>query len=165
MRVFVLFAAVFGLLVLPHSLQAGNNPFQSSGLPIPRFVSLGSDKVFVRSGPALRYPVRWVFQKKGLPVEVIQEFDTWRKIRDAEGEEGWIHQSLLSGRRSVLVRAEGLVSLHKRAGEGSTLLAKLEPDVVAELQGCRPGWCDISAEGYRGWVQRQFLWGVYAREE
>ena len=77
--------------------------FNNSGLTIPRFVSLRSNKVFVRTGPALRYPIKWIYTREGLPVEVVQEFDTWRKVRDKDGEEGWIHSSLLSGKRHAVI--------------------------------------------------------------
>ena len=83
--------------MFPRVSAAQDELYDNSGLPIPRFVTLRSDKVFVRTGPGVRYPIKWVFQKENLPVEVIQEFDTWRQIRDRDGEEGWIHQSLLSG--------------------------------------------------------------------
>ena len=82
--------------------QAG----RSTGLPLPRFVSLAADRVNVRFGPGKQYPVNWVFARKGLPVEIIAEFDTWRKIRDYDGEEGWIHSSLLSSRRTIMVTGE-----------------------------------------------------------
>lgn len=131
---------------------------------IPRFVSLRADKVFVRTGPALRYPIKWVFQKEGLPVEVVQEFDTWRKIRDHEGEEGWIHQSLLSGRRRVMIEGDARVSLRRQANEEAQIVAFAEPRVVAELRACQDNWCSISKDGYRGWVPRNLLWGVYGHE-
>lgn len=139
--------------------------YNATGLPIPRFVSLRSDKVFVRTGPALRYPIKWVFQKEGLPVEVVQEFDTWRKIRDPDGEEGWVHQSLLSGHRSVVVSAEEGITLRKDPLDSARASAVLESGVVASLQSCVSSWCEVSAGGYRGWTQRNFLWGIYADEE
>ncbi len=141
--------------------------YQTSGLPIPRFVSLRADKdkVFVRSGPALRYPVKWIYQKEKLPVEVIQEFDTWRKIRDFEGDEGWIHQSLLSGQRTVLIKADDLVPLQKDEDAPERLVAKLEPDVIADLTRCDRTLCEVSAGGFSGWADRKYLWGIYADEE
>ncbi len=75
----------------------------ASGLPLPRFASLGSSKINVRVGPGQKYEVAWIFIQNGLPIEIIQEFDAWRKIRDSEGAEGWIHKTLLSGRRTALV--------------------------------------------------------------
>lgn len=141
--------------------------YQTSGLKVPRFVSLRADKdkVFVRSGPALRYPVKWIYQKQKLPVEVIQEFDTWRKIRDFEGEEGWIHLSLLSGQRTVLIRADDLVPLQKDESSPERLVARLEPDVIADLTTCHKTLCEISAGGFSGWAERKFLWGIYEDEE
>lgn len=139
--------------------------YQTSGLPIPRFVSLRSDKVFVRSGPALRYPIKWIYQKEKLPVEVIQEFDTWRKIRDAEGDEGWVHQSLLAGQRTVLIKADDLVPLRKDPRSPDRLVAKLEPDVIAEVATCEQQLCAVSAGGFSGWAERKFLWGIYEGEE
>lgn len=141
--------------------------YQTSGLKVPRFVSLKADKdkVFVRSGPALRYPVKWIFQKQNLPVEIIQEFDTWRKVRDFEGDEGWIHQSLLSGKRTVLVRGDELVALQKETDTPERLVARLEPDVIADLTRCQKTLCEISAGGFTGWADRKFLWGIYEDEE
>ena len=139
--------------------------FRATNLPLPRFVSIASNEVNVRSGPALRYPIKWIFQKRGLPVEIIQEFDHWRKIRDHEGEEGWVHKSLLSGRRSVIIDDSGLVEMYDRTGNRKRLVARLEPGVVARAIQCiEEGWCEIEKDGYSGWVDRNFLWGIYERE-
>ncbi len=171
------------LLVLPHSAEAQKavsvaEPAQttlavdtpaanknSSGLPIPRFVSLAKEKVFVRTGPALRYPVKWIYQREKLPVEIIQEFDTWRKIRDMDGDSGWVHTSMLSGDRSVIVKGEVPLSVRKEALEGSNPVVLLEPNVVAEVGGCHGTWCEVSSQGYTGWAQRKFLWGIYDSED
>lgn len=177
-RVLILFvSAMIGLALIGTTLSYAQTAvsqeqteeqkrlFSPSGLPIPRFVSLRSNKVFVRSGPARRYPVKWVFRKKGLPVEIIQEFDTWRKIRDHEGEEGWIHQSLLSGQRTILTKAVQPVVLQNKPGDEGRAIARVEPNVVAEVEQCQEGWCQIEAQTYRGWSPRKFLWGIYAGEE
>ncbi len=92
-----LFTLIMAAFALPLKAQENANP---SGYPLPRFASLRSEPINVRKGPGIRYEVAWVFVKEGLPVEIIQEFDTWRKIRDLDGQEGWIHQNLLSGRRT-----------------------------------------------------------------
>ena len=73
-----------------------------SGLPLPRFVSLKSGSVNSRIGPGVNYPVDWLYLKPGLPMEIIQEYDNWRRVRDADGAEGWINQSLLSGERTAI---------------------------------------------------------------
>lgn len=145
--------------------------FRGSGLPVPRFVSLRSDHIYARSGPGMRYPIKWVFQKESLPVEVVQEFDTWRKIKDKDGETGWVHQSLLSGARNVIVqaldsKAPAPVDMHKNPDPGSRLVARLEPGVVAALRQCDEGkFCQVSAQGFRGWIDRRFLWGIYPGEK
>lgn len=141
-----------------------SEPAPASGLPIPRFVSLRSDKVFVRTGPALRYPIKWIYNKSELPVEIVQEFDTWRKIRDVDGDEGWVHQSLLSPKRSALVRADELINLNEKGDITTPVIARLEPQVLALVSACDGQWCEVESGGYHGWAEQKFLWGVYAGE-
>jgi len=145
------------------------NPATEKGpvtsLPMPRFVSLRADAVYVRAGPGMRYPVRWVYQRRHYPVEITQEFDTWRKIRDADNEEGWVHQSLLSSNRFVLVQAERAITIYKRPDAEARPVAQLEPNVVARLLACRDEWCEVEASGFDGWLLKNQLWGVYAPEE
>lgn len=136
-----------------------------TGLPLPRFVSLRSDTVYVRAGPGMRYPVKWVYQRRAYPLQVIQEFDTWRKIRDADGEEGWVHQSLLSGNRNVLIVGEGLSTLLKKPDSDARPVAQIEAGVVAKLNECADNWCEVSVSGYDGWLLKSSLWGVYEHEE
>lgn len=147
------------------SLAQDKDLRNSSGLPIPRFVSLKSDKVFVRAGPGLRYPIKWVFKKEGLPVEIVQEFDTWRKIRDQDGEEGWVHQTLLSGKRTAMVTADKGGVLMRKPVTGASPVAVLEPKVLVALAQCHGAWCSAEAEGFKGWIERKSLWGIYATEE
>lgn len=153
----------------PSSPAAAAPVWRVSGLPVPRFVTLRPDKVYARTGPALHYPVRWVFQKPGLPVEVIQEFDNWRKIRDRDGAEGWVHQSLLSGARGVVVKgAEGGEPLPLRHDpeENTPLVARIEPGTVARLEVCNDGgWCEIKVQGFDGWIEKPLLWGIYPDEK
>jgi SH3-like domain-containing protein len=138
--------------------------FRSTDLPLPRFVSLRSDKVYARSGPALRYPIKWVYQKNDLPVEITQEYDTWRKIRDVDGDEGWIHQSLLTGERTALVRSDQMTPMQEGSSYTTRMVARLEPGVVGRIQKCTKQWCKLEAGGYRGWIERKFLWGIYDHE-
>lgn len=139
--------------------------FNNSGLEIPRFVSLRSDKVFVRTGPALRYPIKWVYKRQGLPVEIIQEFDTWRKIRDRDGEEGWIHQSLLSGKRHAVIVGDLTTFMFKKPESTAKKLAILENGSVLALKKCDAFWCQGEIEGFSGWVERKSLWGIYESDE
>ena len=130
----------------------------------PRFASLRADKVNVRIGPGVRYPIAWVFVRRDLPVEVTAEFDLWRKIRDIDGAEGWVHASLLSGRRSAVVT--GGVRMLRRAPEAeSPAIAHAESGVVVELLRCTGAWCEVAAAGVRGWARRAHLWGVYPGEQ
>ena len=136
---------------------------RGSGLPIPRFASLKSDEVNVRTGPGSRYPVDWVFTRKNMPVEIVAEYENWRKIRDWQGASGWVYQGLLSGKRSFIVPAKP-ASLFKTPATSAAVVAKLEPEVVGEIRSCAGDWCRVRAGGVTGWVQRAGLWGVYKSE-
>jgi len=138
---------------------------KSTGLPLPRFVSLRSDEVNMRTGPGVQYPVDWVYKRQFLPVEIIAEFGTWRKIRDWQGTQGWIHQSMLGGRRTLIVTGAER-SLRKKARSNSKPIARLEPGVVGRLVKCPEtmGWCRVEVGGFDGWLRRVDFWGVYRNE-
>src|SRR5215207_6492082 len=145
-------------------------PKLSSGLPLPRFVSLKSDKVNVRGGPTKDHDMAWIFTRAGLPVEVTAEFDNWRRIRDWEGAEGWVYHSLLSGRRTALVTAspkskDVLLPLRDKADLHTTVTARLQPGVVAMVKKCTGGWCRIAGNGFDGWIEQERLFGVYPNEK
>ncbi|QPC43449.1 hypothetical protein HW532_12535 [Kaustia mangrovi] len=138
-----------------------------SGLPLPRFVSLKTDRVNVRRGPSTAHQVSWVFARKGLPVEIIAEYDHWRRVRDSEGEEGWVYHSLLTGRRTALVapwRRDGALELHSEPNDRSATVARLETGVVGDVVDCTGEWCEITVSGYDGWIEQTMLWGVYPGE-
>lgn len=139
-----------------------------SGLPIPRFVSLKAEKVNVRRGPSSDHPVSWVFQRKGLPVEIVAEFENWRRVRDSDGEEGWILQNMLSGKRTAVIapwKAGQNVPMHASAAAGSGLVAQVGAGVVTEVEGCDGNWCEITAGSFDGYVEQSQLWGVYPGEK
>lgn len=135
-----------------------------SGLPLPRFVSLASGEVNVRSGPGKDYPIRWVFTRSGLPVQVTDEADGWRKIIDFEGGEGWIHSSLLTSDRTVIVTEE-IRDLRRSPSLESIAILQLEPGVVGELVSCERWFCMISVNDKRGWLLRDEFWGVLEGED
>jgi len=131
--------------------------------PVPRFASLRADEVNLRTGPGERYPIDWVLVKKGLPVEIVQEFDVWRKIRDSQGSEGWVHQRMVTGTRTVIV-AGAMRLLHGEPDAAAAVVARVEPGVVARLLECRGPWCRIETQGIKGWLGRSEVWGVYPDE-
>lgn len=140
----------------------------ASGLPVPRYVSLKSDRVNLREGPSKEHRTIWVFQRAGLPVEITAEFEIWRKVRDSEGAEGWVLHSLLSGRRTALVAPwkKGIDStLYDKASAQSATIAKLQPNVIANVRSCDGAWCRVSVEGFSGYLQQSDLWGVYPNEK
>lgn len=151
---------VLGLLApgLPGA-EAAND----SGLPVPRFVSLRSGEVNLRTGPGTRYPIEWVLTKRSLPVEVVQEFDTWRKIRDHQGSEGWVQSSFLTGRRTLLITG-ATRKLRADRKDDAAIVAMAEPGVVGRLLECRETWCRAEIGGYKGWLKRSEFWGAYSDE-
>ena len=135
-----------------------------SGLPIPRFVSLKADRVNMHIGPAKNYETKWVYQRAGLPVEITAEFENWRRIRDADGTEGWVYHSLLSGRRTGVVTAKSkddLISVYEAPDIKSDVSALLQPGVLSSVKRCNATWCRVTGQGFEGWVQQHRLWGVY----
>lgn len=136
-------------------------------LPVPRFVSLKSERVNARMGPTRDHQVIWIYQRAGLPVEVTAEFDNWRRIRDHEGTETWVFHSMLSGRRTAMVMARGnagdLVPLMNRAG-GERVVARVEPRVQGIVRSCTGSWCRLTGDGFDGWITQDRLWGVYPNE-
>jgi SH3-like domain-containing protein len=150
------------------SISEGPRTLGPSGLPIPRFVSLKAEKVNVRRGPSSDHPVAWVFQRKGMPVEIVAEFENWRRIRDSDGSEGWILQNLLAGKRTAVVapwRKGETLPLHASADAGSSVVAKLGVGVVSDVVTCTGDWCEVTVDGYDGWIEQASLWGVYPGEK
>jgi SH3-like domain-containing protein len=140
----------------------------TSGLPVPRFVSLKPDRVTVRGGPDRDHDIAFVFTRSGLPVEITAESDNWRRIRDWEGAEGWVYHSLLSGRRTALVatkQKDELVPLYNKADDQSGLAARLQAGVLASVRTCSGAWCHVFGPGFDGWIAQERLWGVYANEK
>lgn len=165
MKRFLVAIAILCLAVPAFAQEAPVKGFRDTDLPLPRFVSLKSDKVYVRAGPAMRYPIKWIYKRDAMPVEITQEFDNWRKVRDRDGEEGWVHQSMLSGDRTVVVEAPDLVALREKPNGQARMIARLEPNVIGHLDKCDKDWCRIEAGGFRGWLERNLLWGIYPEEE
>lgn len=142
--------------------------FSVSGLPLPRFVSLENSVTNARSGPGTQYPIKWVYAKKGLPVEVVLEYDHWRKVRDHEGDESWVYKTLLSGERTAIVKGHDLVIAYDRNPSENSQKAKpcmkVKPMSLVHVTSCNDSFCEISISKLYGWIKRKSLWGVYEHE-
>lgn len=149
--------------------QEGADAAGKAALPVPRFVSLKSDKVNVRRGPSTDQAIVWVFSRAGLPVEIIAESENWRRVRDSEGADGWVFHSLLSARRTALVapwtKGEESVPLYNSKSTSARAVAALQAGVLGNVLSCDGEWCNVSVEDYSGYVQQDKLWGVYRGEE
>jgi SH3-like domain-containing protein len=157
--------AVFGLAA--HA--AGDmGTGSASGLPVPRFVSLKSDRVNVRAGPNKDQDVRWVYTRVGMPVEITAEFENWRRIRDWEGAEGWVYHSLLSGKRTAVVlpkQKDELVPLYESSDIESAVVARLQSGVIGTIKSCTGIWCHFSGKDFDGWIRQERIWGAYPNEK
>lgn len=160
------------LLVPLQALVQAQERIGKSGLPLPRFVSLKSNPVNLRTGPGRQFPKAWIFRRAGLPVEIYEEYGDWRRIRDSEGATGWILKPLLSGRRTALVLPwnktnsgqRTYASLLSRARRNASPVAKLEAGSLVSLRSCDGQWCSVAVSSYRGFMEQKQLWGVYKDE-
>jgi SH3-like domain-containing protein len=140
-----------------------------SGLPLPRFVSLKSGRVNSRIGPGVNYAVDWLYLKPGLPMEIIQEYDNWRRVRDPDGAEGWVNQSLLSGRRTAIAAPwqkgkNAKINLLADPDANSRTLAIVEPGVIGTIRSCNGEWCEVTFGDHTGWIEQSLVWGAYPGE-
>ncbi|MCJ2025862.1 MULTISPECIES: SH3 domain-containing protein [unclassified Methylobacterium] len=171
----VLFAGTMGLAGPALAQENGVGPVTK--LPLPRYASLKTDRVNLREGPSKDHRTLWVFQRAGLPVEIIGEFETWRRIRDSEGTEGWVLHSLLSGRRTAIVNAgpdkdgaKAAVPLRSSPDDTSSDQARLQSGVIGNVKTCGGTWCRLvvtlpSKRDVDGYIRQNRLWGVYPNEK
>lgn len=148
--------------LLPCSVRAAEEVDNTSHLPLPRFASLRSGEVNMRRGPGLRYPIAWVYKRKGLPVEITAEYDIWRRVRDPEGVEGWISKVELSGRRGAFLKEN--TDLRRKANPQSAVRAHLEVGALGQIVSCRREWCKVKFDGAKGYLNKASFWGAYPNE-
>ena len=147
---------------------AGGQTGTVTGLPLPRYASLKTDRVNLREGPSKDHATKWVFQRAGLPVEITAEFATWRRVRDSEGAEGWVLHTLLSGRRTALVgpgKKDVTFNVVATPSEKADLAAQLQAGVIVNIKKCDGTWCQVFGDSYKGYVKQTDLWGVYPDEK
>lgn len=160
----LLIACATAILVTMHQpvplfAQEAKLTVRGSGEAVPRFVTLKFDKANMREGPGNEYKVLWQYNRTGFPMLVEAEFGVWRKVVDHEGTTGWMHGSLLSLRRMVLV-VNGTAKIHKKPLVTAKIVAVAERGALLELQSCPAEWCRIAVGDLRGWVSRDALWGM-----
>ena len=137
-----------------------------TGLHLPRYASLKTDDVNMRSGPGSRYPVLWTYKRRELPVRIEREFDVWRLVEDMDGTRGWVHQATLAGRRTFVITGTEPHNLRAEAADTAAAVAVLKPGVVGRVRGCEANaaWCQVQVGEYRGWLARADFWGSDAGE-
>ncbi len=134
-----------------------------TNLPLPRYVSLKASEGNARRGPSLTHRIDWVYTRRNMPLQVVAEFGHWRRVRDRDGAGGWVHYSLLSGVRTVIVETD-LTALMMKPDPAAPVVARAEAGVIARLGDCAVEWCEISSGRQRGWVPKAALWGVDPEE-
>lgn len=152
------------LILLTFTLLVTTLSFATNKPSLPRFVVTKSNEINARTGPGVRYPTDWILIKKGEPLEVIAEFEQWRYIRDITGDVGWVHSSVLSGKRAVIILGNKIQALYKSMDIASRIIVKLEPNIRCQLKSCKTDWCKLRCDGYTGWIEQKYLWGVRAGE-
>jgi SH3-like domain-containing protein len=156
-------AAPLVLALAAGAVRAGSDS-TASGLPVPRFVSLKTDRVNVRGGPDKDHDVAWIYTT----VEITAEFENWRRIRDSDGTEGWVYHSLLSGKRTATVQLKSktdLAPIYANPDPKSAVTAQLQVGVLGTVKRCTGKWCQITGDGFDGWIEQNELWGVYPDEK
>lgn len=165
----VLCIAQAGASAAQEVAQAANAPATApvigpeTHLPLPRYVSLKASEANVRRGPSLSHRIDWIFQRRTMPLQIVAEYGHWRRVVDHEGQGGWVHYTMLSGARTVIIEEDDLI-LFKRPDPNTLEVAQVEQGVVARLGECLADWCRVTADGYRGWAPKTALWGVTPEE-
>jgi SH3-like domain-containing protein len=131
-----------------------------------RFVAMRADKVNARSGPNIRYPIEWIYQQQNHPVEIIAEYEQWRKIRDFEGTVSWVRKNLLTNARYALITEPGINNVYAKESLNSEVVAKAEYGVIGKIKRCTLSFCELEFENkIEGWVPKTMLFGVKNTEE
>jgi len=123
-----------------------------------KFLSLKNNEVNLRLGPSFEYPIKLTYNKKFLPVIILDKSETWRKIKDFENNSGWIHISQLSKRQAAINYKNNSI-LFKKPTIYSKPIAKLEAGRLVLIKKCNIKWCKISSGNFNGWIDKNSLWG------
>jgi SH3-like domain-containing protein len=149
----------------PGNVEPGEVELAEVEMERPRFVSLRSDLVNMREGPSIDHSVKWAYHREGLPMQVLAEYDVWRRVRDQDGEIGWIHVSLLANERGAVVVGSGHAAVRADESVDAPIIAQVEPGVVGRVVSCGTNSCRLDFSELEGWIERTRIWGVYADEQ
>ncbi len=156
-------AASLMIVTLQSAPVAAEGKGQVTNLPLPRFVSMKASEGNVRRGPSLTHRIDWVYKRRDMPLRITAEHGHWRRVEDRDGMGGWVHYSLLSGVRTVLIEKD-MLALHARPDPSAPVMAALELGVVARLGKCSAEWCELRSGGYKGWAPKARFWGAAPHE-
>lgn len=151
-----------GWLLLAATMVAAAGEAQER--KVPYWASIATGDALMRTGPERTYPATWRYRRRDLPVQVLQVYGNWRRIREQDGTEGWMLATLLSAKRSAVVTGNGPAPMHADPDSSSGLSWRAEPGVVGKISNCESGWCLFDAAGKKGYIQVDRIWGVDAGE-
>lgn len=160
----ILSGAVAVIIAATSAAAADRRVGPETNLPLPRFVSLNTDKANVRRGPGLSHRIDWVFVRRGMPLQIVAEHGRWRRVRDQDDTGGWVHHALLRGARSAVITAAPNAPLREDPSLTAPVIALAEAGAVARLEACAPSWCLLEADGVEGWTEKTAIWGAEADE-
>lgn len=158
------FGALLVAALLAPNIAVATERGPVTNLPLPRYVSMKAAEGNVRRGPSGTHRVDWVFKRRNMPVQIVGEYGHWRRVVDRDGAGGWMHYSLLSGARTVIVETD-MATLHKSPDAASDVRARAEAGVVARLNECHADWCHVTIGSAKGWIAASNIWGVSPAED
>jgi len=130
----------------------------------PYWASIASGEAMMRTGPGRNYPGIWLYKRRDLPVRVLQIYPNWRKIEDPDGELGWMLVTLLSDRRTAIVRPGAPRDVRTKPNAGAAVRYRAEAGVVGRIDECSGAWCRIEIGKRRGYIARDALFGLTGNE-
>lgn len=167
MKAVLRFVSLLGFMLMPVTASAWTQPRDAveglSGLSVPRYTSLSSGLANMRTGPGERYPVKYVYKRKGLPLRVINEYGIWREVVDPDGDGGWMHRNMLTGGRTAIVMGD-IQTLRARPNESAKAAWQVEPGVIGALSDCSGSWCRFTVEKRSGYIRYNAIWGIDPNE-
>jgi len=130
----------------------------------PYWASIASGEAMMRTGPGRNYPGIWLYKRRDLPIRVVQVYPNWRRIEDPDGQQGWMLVTLLSDRRTALVKPGAPRDIRVEPDTSSPVRYRVEAGVVGRIDECSGAWCRIEIGKRRGYIARDALFGLDAGE-